>query len=199
MALISSIIVIVILIGGLIWLVNRKPREGFIAYTIKKGRVLSDNNIISLLDKSSTIIAVFAESCWFETESLYIRKNILFGISYGFDSNYNSIKLHWKPIGIRGRKLIAIYLSVISRGEYNITTHLCNVELSEEIFFRIQRGVTKDMTDVVVIHKGKRYHYDNLPRCEESFPRFRIYPRVNYKAPQDLKIYIKDINFTYTF
>lgn len=173
---------------------DQQVQHGFKVYVIKKGHTLSTRKI-EVGDDKIAFTTIFSDSSWYRTEN-YIG-NILYGISFGFDNSYNSLTIYWRPVLDKlGNKAIELYYCASIRGQKKYQ-YLQSVELNEEVFIKIQRGDVDSETHLTLIYQGNDWQHHNLPRCEQSIPRFIIFPRFRQGkgSPHDMKIFIANNKF----
>lgn len=174
---------------------NEQAEDEVQTFLIKRGHTLSTRKVRLCSDRLM-FTTIFPDSSWYASRTY--MGNVLYGTSFGFDSAYNSIAIYWRCVLDKETqiKLIKLYFCVKARGEKKKGQYLCDVELNEEVFFRIQKGERDDKTDLTIIYKGERLRYVGLPRCEQSTPKFIIFPRFrDGKAPHDIKIFITNNKF----
>ena len=197
----AGIIFILILCMIIIYMTHVKKNEGYEAFVINKNehyslrvnRTLPIKYKFVLCSKSINFSAIFSDGCNYDTDSLgkdSLDVNKLYGISYGFDHRYRSIRIGWNYNSNLG--VIQLFTYSYIQGQRKIQL-LSRVKLYSEITISINWH--KDGSIVQVRDFNRVIGENTIVGVSKSWIQFKLFPYFggNQKAPNDMKIFIKDI------
>lgn len=173
-----------------------KSGKGFETYLIRKGRHYSVriNRLIHTHFKISPyfnhtlrFIVTFGEGSWYGVNDYGndgYDHNKLYGLNYGWKSHVNSVRVAWLPNVYLGK--IDLYAYIYSNG-VRLDKYLTTVNQFEEVKVLISH-YGKDRVSVTINGKIETF------MMSESKLKFKLFPYFggNLKAPNDIKIYIKE-------
>lgn len=172
----------------------RRGKDSNCTYIIKKGRhhCFRKSSILRLRPFAffkntlsfSTII--LSDGCDYDPSSLGSDAadiNKLYGVSYGFDPHWNSLRLGWRYNSTKGLFEIMIYCYIRGKRTYQ---HILNVRKYEAINMSIYRNGGK----VHLAVNGDYYSF----KIDDAWIRFKMFPYFggNKKSPNDMEILILD-------
>lgn len=185
---------LVLLIHSIMTL-KRKESEAYTMYTIKKGNHCSHKDEwplalkISLAPKVLRFTAIFSEGCAYNSNEAGDHINKLYGISYGFDHHYRSVRVGWRHNSNLG--VIELFSYSYVKGE-RVIKKLINVKQYEPVHFIIFR---KNSTDIIIhVNDECATVTDVVKGIDKEGVRFKLFPYFggNPKAPNNMKIFIKE-------
>lgn len=190
-AVIATIILMVI--------TRNKDEKGWTTYIIKKGKHFSSRTLIGWLWKVGFVpkvlrfSAIFADGCDYDDNKLGARDrediNKLYGVSYGFDTHYRSVRIGWRYN--TNLKVIELFIYSYVKGRRFIKKIL-NCRLYDQIDFIIFKQ--EDSNVAVVKIKANGTEVEELVHgIDTDWIRFKEFPFFggDKKAPNDMKIFIK--------
>lgn len=188
-------IVLFILLAML--LVKRKINNGFDEYSINKGDHYSTRNEspfkwkFGIAPKTLRFEAIFGIGCNYEDNNDG-DVNKLYGISYGFDNHYRSVRIGWKYN--TNLKIIELYSYAYSKG-IRVIKPLINVKQFEPVFFTIWKikGANNVRISVSDSEKTER-RIDIINGIDNEKVRLKQFPYYggNKPAPNGMKIFIRE-------
>lgn len=188
---------VVTLVGIIMMFFKRKKPQAFNHYLIKKGRHFSIKNSfpwpykIAICKDHITFIGVFSKGCDYVNNDPERDINKLYGISYGFDNQYRSVRIGWRYND--NLKVVEIFSYSHVKGK-KIFDYICSVKLYEEIRFKVARS-TKTAVLVTVVANEELLGSRLVSGIDKSYINFKEFPYFggNYKAPNNMNFYIKEI------
>lgn len=169
-------------------------------YRIKKGRHFSRMNHALILYKFEILFknrlefdVIFANGCDYEDNSDG-DINKLYGVSYGFDNHWRSVRIGW--LYNSKRQKIELYSYVYIRGE-RIITYLCDTDLGEDLNISIDHNVALKEVYIRISDNStnRMLKLHIVKNVEKSWIRLKEFPYYggNFAAPSDMMIFIKDV------
>lgn len=199
MILLTILLIIVLTIVGLITHSNRVSRHT-IAYQLRKGKHYSirKSDWIKLPFKLGLIRGnrleftfMFMGSCEYDQTKTGDEVNKLYGMTYGFDVHYRSIRLGWRHVG-KGEIQILAYS--YSEGKRSIS-YLCTVRSYNRYRTVIYRGSFTNTEIKIYDNKENLIASANVAvNSTSDWFKFRLYPYFGGipTAPKDMEIYIEE-------
>lgn len=189
----TGVLLILVLGGVMLWMrLTKNISPTWVVYKIKKNKHNPPFTIKTYAPIKNSLMfsIIFTEGCDYDTSSLEsdaLDINKAYGISYGFDPHWNSIRVGWR--WNRTKKMIEVFWYVYSAGKRTYK-HITDVALFEQVDFSITR-----QGNIVYLRgnvEDKAFHY--IFRISDSWIRFKMFPYFggNKKAPCDMKIVISD-------
>ncbi len=187
--LLSGILVIIIMMK----LKRRKDLEGYDSYIIKKGKHFSLRNQsfipykISLAPRLLRFDVVFLAGCDYEEVSEDdIHK--LYGVNYGFDHHYRSVRIGWRYH--RVYKMIELFTYAYVKGK-RVMKHLMLVKQYEDVSISMYHSHRNEVQ--IQVDQGEKKALETIKGIDQAGIRFKLFPYFggNIVAPNDIKILIK--------
>lgn len=196
--ILAAIVVVIVLM--IIKNHEKETEDGFEVFVIKRGRHNSIkassfwpfNFKFGMAPKTLKFAVVFGDGCDYEdNNSGDINK--LYGISYGFDNHYRSVRIGW--LYNSNLKVIELYTYAYVKGN-RVIRHLMNVQLYESIYITLWKVKNEMVVRISVSDTEKTERkIDFVSGIDHESIRFRQYPYYggNNPAPNDIKIMIKEM------
>jgi hypothetical protein len=174
---------------------KEKDQPSYDTYVIKKGKHYSKRNgsifnwKISLTGETLKFRVIFSDGCNYNEEGLGGDINKLYGISYGFDNHYRSVRVGWKYNSNLG--VIEIYSYAYGKGKRYIKK-LFYTALYDETEFVIKRDSSNSVS--ITAFNGKNHYIDIIKDIDKSWIRFKQWPYFggDKPAPEKMKIFIRE-------
>jgi len=191
----KTIFIISILIIGLICTLwkHSKKTIGTVVYSIRKGNHYSASWFRFPFFNKHRLTFTFVLGGGCKYDPLYGEGDInkLYGISFGFDPHYRSIRIGWRCS--TNNTTIELYAYSYDDGKRKIT-YLCDVKQYETYvisIIRINRHCNVCVSDVWDRVRG---NCDITINDSSDWIKFRLFPYFggNKPAPHDMKIYINE-------
>lgn len=170
-----------------------KDPNGFEAFVIRKGcnysirinRPFPTKYKFRLAPKTLRFTAVFGYGC--DTIPQNDDWNKLYGVSYGFDRHWRSMRIGWRYNS--HKKLIELCMYAYSRGKREVK-YLFDVELNEEVHFVI---FTTNNSGIVEAKSDNHRVADKILGLDAHVARFMLWPYFggDQPAPDKMTIFIK--------
>ncbi len=204
MAGIISLLFIIAILTTMIVMKMRQNKGAFMTYLIPRGNhySLNEDTFTSLpfklkLSKHSIRFeAIFVTGCDYDDSKMGNDKsdiNKLYGISYGFDPHYRSVRIGWRYNS--NLKVIGVYVYSYVKGKRK-TTWLLDVKLFEAVELAILKDDKHNTVYVQAKIKDQGYTVEKaIEGIDKSWINFRLWPYFggDQTAPNDMRIMIKDI------
>lgn len=168
--------------------------EGFKLYSIKKGKhyskcassALPFNFKISQPDIYFS--AMFGMGTDVKTNSYHINK--LYGVSYGFDHHYRSVRIGWNYNSVIDK--IDLYLYYYVNGKRGFQK-IMSVPQYEEVIFTIQHFEKERRVAVMTTH-GENQVIKYISSIDIGIINFKLFPYYGgtETAPNNIHLYIKE-------
>lgn len=194
------IILIAITIAIVTTVIMKKKDEGFDRYIIKKGKHYSYRNQsilpykVALAPQTLRFEAIFSDGCDYDLKTNDQQDiNKLYGISFGMDDHYRSVRIGWRwNVSQQNIELLSYWYTKGKR--YH--KYLCSVKQYEPFFVTLDLDQfinevdiqIKDEYQVVVAQQSIR-------GIDKSWIRFKLFPFFggNIAAPHQITIFIREI------
>lgn len=195
------ILIVIVVVGlGMFIKHDSTTSEGWEIFLIKKNRHYSlrvnrpfpTPFKIAMHRGSLRFTAMFGHGCNYDSNDSNDLKgdiNKLYGISYGLDDHYRSVRIGWRYNS--NLKVIDLYVYSYIKGKREIK-HLFSVNLFEEIHFTLFR--TKNNGVIIEARPdGGTVITEAVYGIDKSIWDFKLWPYFggNVKAPNDMTIFIK--------
>jgi hypothetical protein len=193
-------ILLLVLIGLVVGVMfanyDSKDSKGWEAYLIKKGRHYSIRvnrpfptpYKFSFQRGTLRFTAFFGSSCVYDsTNNDSIHK--LYGVSYGGDHHYRSVRIGWRYNS--NLRVIELFIYAYVRGK-RIIKPMFNVQIEEEIQFTMFRTKNNIVVIESILENGS-ITVDYVAGIDKSFFEYKLWPYFGgiAKSPHDMQIFIK--------
>jgi hypothetical protein len=195
----EGVIIIAAVLFAILWMLSKKSQinKGYDEYEISKGDHYSTKNDspfkwkFGFAPKTLRFEAIFGQGCNYEdNNSGDINK--LYGISYGLDNHYRSVRIGWKYNA--NLKVIELYTYAYSKGK-RIMNHLMNIKQFEPVFFTIWKLKSANDVRLSVSDSEKtERRIDIIKGIDSETIRLKQFPFFggNKPAPRDMRIFIRE-------
>lgn len=138
---------------------------------------------------------VFGEGCNYKDSNMGVDRediNKLYGMKFGFDTHYNSVRIGWRYNPSIDKIELYLYSYVIGK---RVIEKLTQVNLFEE--FHCTMFLNKSNNRVIVEIKdadNKVLAVSYVPNMTNSWVKFRLFPYFggNLPAPNKMKIFVRN-------
>ncbi len=176
-----------------IYIKSSKIDKGYTVFNISKGKHYSvkENSLLPIpyklafAPKTLRFTAIFGAGCDYNSinnDSI----NKLYGISYGFDVHWRSVRIGWRYNS--NLKVIELFAYGYAKGK-RVIKFISSVAQYEEVEFIMFQN-----DDQVIIEANNKITII-IPDIDKSAVRFKLWPYFGGKqaAPQNMKIFIKNL------
>jgi hypothetical protein len=177
---------------------NRKVFQPYRIFIIKKGKhySISEDQVIKsgykfqLAPKLLRFEAIFSEGCNYDSTLVEDDINKLYGINYGFDWHYRSVRIGWRNDS--HNDVIELFAYSYVKGK-RIFKHLSYVKQYEPIKISMNHNTKENQVEILVDREGRDKVYHIVKGIDKSWIRFKLFPYFggNMTSPNDMKIIIK--------
>lgn len=198
MAGLLIILLVGIIVGVMFVKYDSRDKDGWEPFFIKEGSHYSVRSNrpfpipfkLALHSGALRFTAMFGEGCDKTYTANWDSINKLYGVSYGVDPHYRSVRVGWRYNPIKEE--IELFVYAYSKGIRQAPKYLFSVQLHEEAHFTMFR--TKN--NIVVVEgrpEGGKVVTEAVAGIDKPAIAFKLWPYFGgkYPAPKSMKIFIR--------
>lgn len=170
-------------------------QDEWLIYFIRKGKHRSESSLslfpttlkVGLAGKTIRFSAIFCDGCNYDDSVIGDSINKLYGVSYGFDHHYRSVRIGWRSN--RKLEVIELFTYAYINGKRYIK-YLVSVKTFEQVDFTIFHNGS---LCIIELRTQDGIRVIESVRVERGIIDWILFPYFGGKsaAPNDIKILIK--------
>lgn len=182
--MLGAILIVIIVIAALatiLMAMRARDNQLWSVYLIKKGKRKSESSLslfpttfkFGPVTSTLRFAAMFCDGCDRSADTKAIHD--LFGVSYGFDPNYRSVRIGWRYNS--NLKVMGLYLCVWINNR-RFYRSLVNIALYEQVDFTLFRSKERGLCIVEVKCEDGRRVTDSA-KIDDAWINWKIFPSLN--------------------
>lgn len=185
----TILIIIIVMIS-----VRRRSDDRWAVYLIKKGNHKSESSLslfpttlkVGLAPKTIRLSAMFCDGCDYDNDIVGDSINKLYGVSYGFDHHYRSVRIGWRSN--YNLKVIELFIYAYINGKRYIK-YLTSVNQYDEFYITMFHGGGKC---IIEFKDSESRRVTDSVKIDKGWINWKLFPYFGGKkpAPHNVKILI---------